>query len=406
MTNNSEKESPNWQQSTKIFAAFIGFVLLVAFLVRFRSFIGTLIVSLIIYFLITPLVRTLVRRARLSWMAATNISFLFLLMVIIVVFTAAGLAVAQQFQSLFNVTQNYFTDLPIQLEEIFENDVVVGPWILDFSRFDVVTLLEQAAGFIDLAFSSASSVFFSVSTIAVETVIGIIVALVISYFLTLDDRVFRNAVDGFAFPGYEYDISRLRTALIRLWNSFLGGQLLVVLVTGILTWILISAAGLRFSLGVGVLGGLGRFVPIFGPWVAGIVAAVVALVQPSNWLGLTPVAYAVLVGIIILVLNQSIDYFVIPRIMGSSLNISPAIVLIATLLGAILAGVLGLLLAAPVVASMALLGRYIMRKMRDQSPWDPPIDAVREVRTPVLARLLARRSKQGDVNQVQEEPPS
>jgi predicted PurR-regulated permease PerM len=168
--------------------------------------------------------------------------------------------------------------------------------------------------------------------------------------------------------------------------------LLVVTVTGILTWMLISAAGLRFSLGVGVLGGLGRFVPIFGPWVAGIVAALVALVQPSNWLGLTPVAYAILVGVIILVLNQAIDYFIIPRIMGSSLNISPAIVLIATLLGAILAGVLGLLLAAPVVASLALLGRYILRKMMDKSPWDPPIDVVTEVRVPVLARLLGRKS--------------
>jgi predicted PurR-regulated permease PerM len=393
MTDNNNKLSPRWHPPTKVLVAFLSFALLALFLYRFRSFIGTLVVSLIIYFLITPLVGAVVRQARLSWAAATNISFLFLLMVMVVVFTAVGLAVAQQFQALLDVTQSYFTDLPMQLESIIEQGVTVGPWFFDFSRFDTVTVFEQAAGIIDLAFSSASSVVFSVSSIALETVIGLIIALVISYFLTLDNARFRGAISNFVIPGYEYDIRRLGKELSRLWNSFLGGQLLVVTVTGVLTWVLISASGLRFSLGVGVLGGLGRFVPIFGPWVAGIVAAVVALVQPSNYLGLTPVAYALLVGLIILVINQLVDYVVIPRIMGSSLNISPAIVLIATLLGAILAGVLGLLLAAPVVASLALLGRYVMRKMIDQSPWEPPIDVVTEVRVPALARLLGRKPK-------------
>jgi predicted PurR-regulated permease PerM len=311
-------------------------------------------------------------------------------MVMIVVFTALGLAVAQQFQSLFDVTQTYFSDVPDRLETIFEQGVEFGPWALDFSRFDTVTLFEQAAGIIDLFFSSASTVVLSVSSVAVETVVGSIIALVISYFLTLDYERFRNAWNNFSIPGYEYDIKRLSGALTRLWSSFLGGQLLVVTVTGLLTWGFMSAMGIRFSLGIGVLGGLGRFVPIVGPWVAGIVAAVVALVQPSNWFGLTPAAYAAVVIITILVLNQLIDYFVIPRILGTSLNISPAIVLIATLLGAILAGILGLLLAAPVVASMALIGRYIYRKMVDQSPWDPPIDEFPEARTPALARLLGR----------------
>lgn len=399
MTQNPKDSSPRWQASTKALVTLFGFFLLAAFVLRFRSIIATLVVSLIVYFLITPLVGMLVRRARLSWVAATNISFLFLLMVMVIVFTALGLAVAQQFQSLFDVTQTFFTELPDRLEPIFEQGVNIGPWVLDFSRFGTVTLFEQTAGYIDLIFSSASAIALSVSSVALETVVGSIAVLVISYFLTLDNERFRKAGADFVIPGYEYDFKRLGAALTRLWNSFLGGQLFVVTVTGILTWMLMSAVGLRFSLGIGVLGGLGRFVPIVGPWVAGIIAGVVALVQPSNWFGLTPAAHAVLVGLIFIVLNQSVDYFVIPRIMGTSLNISPAIVLIATLLGAILAGVLGLLLAAPVVASMALLGRYIFRKMVDQSPWDPPIDEVPEVRVPALARLfrrIQRRSGKGE----------
>jgi predicted PurR-regulated permease PerM len=261
---------------------------------------------------------------------------------------------------------------------------------LDFSSFDTVTLFEQASRYIDLAFSSASSVVVRVSTFAVETLLGSIIALVISYFLTLDYPRFSRTWSEFKIPGYEYDIGRLSAALGRLWKSFLGGQLLVVTVTGILTWIMMSAIGLRFSLGIGFLVGLGRFVPVVGPWVGGIVAVVVALVQPSNWLGLTPTAYALLVGLLILTLNQLLDYYIIPRILGTSLNISPAIVLVASLLGAILAGILGLLLAAPVVASLALLSRYVFRKMVDQSPWEPPIDEVPEPKEPALVRIFSR----------------
>jgi predicted PurR-regulated permease PerM len=151
-----------------------------------------------------------------------------------------------------------------------------------------------------------------------------------------------------------------------------------------------SALGMRFSLGLGVIGGLARFIPFLGPGVAGILAGVVALVQPSNWFGLTPGAYAALVLVFIILLNQFIDYFFIPRILGTSLDLPPAIILIATLLGAVLAGALGLLLAAPVVASIALLGRYVLRKMADQSPWDPPIDEPPEQPEPALARFFRR----------------
>jgi predicted PurR-regulated permease PerM len=391
MTQNLNESSPKWHGSTKALAVLFFFFLVSAFLLRLRSFLGVLVISIIIYFLITPFVRMLVRRGRLSWIASTNIAFLFLLMLFIVVFTAVGLAVVQQLQSLFDVTQSYFTDLPERLETIFEQGVALGPWTLDFSRFDTITLFEQASGYIDLLFSSASTVVLNISSVALETIVGTFIVIIVSYFLTLDTPRFRKAWTEFSIPGYEYDIKRLSSALTKLWNSFLGGQLFIVTITGLLTWVIMSALGLRFSLGIGVLGGLGRFVPIVGPWGAGIVAAVVALVQTSNWFGLVPGAHAALVVLLIIILNQAIDYFVIPKILGTSLNISPAIVLIATFLGAILAGVLGLLLAAPVVASMALLGRYIFRKMVDRSPWDPPIDYFPEEREPALARIFRRR---------------
>jgi predicted PurR-regulated permease PerM len=195
-----------------------------------------------------------------------------------------------------------------------------------------------------------------------------------------------------AIPGYEEDFKRLKGALLRIWNAFLRGQLLVVTSTGILTAIVITTLGVRFSLGLGVLGGIAKFVPILGPITAGFVAALVAFFQPTNWFGITPFGHAVLVVICIFFLDQAIDYLLVPRIMGASLNLHPVVVLTGLLVGASLAGVIGLLLSAPTMASLILVGRYTFRKMVDLNPWDPPIDTIRriETREKPLVRVIDR----------------
>jgi predicted PurR-regulated permease PerM len=102
-------------------------------------------------------------------------------------------------------------------------------------------------------------------------------------------------------------------------------------------------------------------------------------------------AHAILVVACVILLDQAIDYLIIPRIMGTSLNLHPVIIIVGALLGATLAGILGLLLSAPAMATIILFGRYFYRKMVDQSPWDPPIDALPEIRERTLGRFLRRR---------------
>jgi hypothetical protein len=75
--------------------------------------------------------------------------------------------------------------------------------------------------------------------------------------------------------------------------------------------------------------------------------------------------------------------------MGPTLNLHPALILVGLVIGASLAGIIGLLLSAPTIASFLLLGRYVYRKMSDLSPWDPPIDvlAERTPEDPILPRI-------------------
>ena len=77
-----------------------------------------------------------------------------------------------------------------------------------------------------------------------------------------------------------------------------------------------------------------------------------------------------------------------PAYIGAGVTIRTVDTLIV---GASLAGVIGLLLSAPSTASLMLLTRYTFRKMVDLSPWDPPIDEAPKVRPSRLLRILRRR---------------
>ena len=72
-----------------------------------------------------------------------------------------------------------------------------------------------------------------------------------------------------------------------------------------------------------------------------------------------------------LALNQVFDSYITPRVMGHTLGVHPAGVLIAAIIATDLIGLVGLVLAAPVLATVTLLGRYIIRKMLDMDPWPP-----------------------------------
>jgi hypothetical protein len=71
------------------------------------------------------------------------------------------------------------------------------------------------------------------------------------------------------------------------------------------------------------------------------------------------------------VIDWIIDNLVVPRIMAQTLRVHPAAVLVTALIAANLLGVLGVVIAAPFLASVMLLSRYTMRKMLDLNPWPP-----------------------------------
>jgi predicted PurR-regulated permease PerM len=195
--------------------------------------------------------------------------------------------------------------------------------------------------------------------------------LIVSYFLMVESSGLQSDLIRVEIPGYNEDLRKLGGQLSIIWNSFLRGQIFIFTMSTVIYIIVLSVFGVRYAIGIAFMAGLAKFLPYIGPAITWVVMALVTYFQPDKPFGLQPVAYMGMVVITTTVIDWIIDNLIAPRIMARSLRVHPAAVLVTALVAANLLGVLGVVIAAPFLASIMLLGRYTMRKMFDLNPWPP-----------------------------------
>jgi predicted PurR-regulated permease PerM len=390
--------SPRWTASAKLLVGLTTIFLAGALIVRFRALLQLLVIAGIVSFLLVPIVRLIHRKAGLSWRSSSHLVFLLVIALLIVGFTATGLALAEEVQSLVQTVQGILQDLPGLLESASSMVIAIGPLRIDLSQFDLASLAEQAMVYVRPYLGEASGVVTSLAGGAIETLARIGFVIAAAYYFTLDQPVFSGMWKRTALPGYQYDWSRMQAALDRVWAAFLRGQIVLGLIIAAMVTVGLSVIGVRNALVLGLVSGILEFIPIVGPVVAGAIAALVAFFQGSNWWGLDPLMFTLVVVVFFIVIQQIENNLLVPRVLGNALSMNPVVILVAAVIGATLAGILGILLSAPTMATLILLGRYVHRKVFDLPPWDPPIDGMPESPPPQPLRLrwpFRRRTKPG-----------
>ncbi len=362
--------SPKWGSTFKMLIELIIAGLIIAMLIYFRSIIGPLILAFILVYLLHPVAASLDTHTRLSWRASVNIIYVILLIVLIGVSTLTGLAALQQIQSLIKVVERFVTELPGLIDKLSSQMIILGPYRIDLSQFtDLGQFGDQVIGTLQSLLGRAGTIVGTLATATASTIGWGFFVLIISYFVLADAGKVPNVLDYIDIPGYSYDIQKLSKALGRSWNAFLRGQLTIVIMVIISYTILLSILGVRFAFAIAILAGLARFIPYIGPLITYIVLGLVTLFQGGNYFNLQPMYYTALCIGLSIILDQIYDNLVSPRIMGRSLGVHPAAVLVVAIIAANLIGIIGLVLAAPVLASATIVGRYTINKMLDRDPW-------------------------------------
>ena len=390
MSDTKPTSSPTWGSTTKLVVGLSVAALILVFLIYFRSIIGPMLLAIILAYLLHPVVARISTITHFSWRTSVALMYLVLLLVVAGLSTATGVAVVQQTQSLLTVLDRFLKDLPGLLEQVSLNSYAIGPFTFDLGQFsDIGALGDQIISALQLLIGQAGSLVGTFASGAASTVGWGAFIFIVSFFLLAEAGKVPDAISFIDIPGYSEDIRRISRELGRIWNTFMRGQLIIVIMVIIAYTILFSILGVRYSFAIATLAGLARFIPWVGPFATYATTALVTIFQGSNYFGLEPLYYAILVIGLAIALDQVFDNLVVPRFMGSSLNIHPAAVLVTAIVAANLIGIVGLLLAAPVLASVNLIGRYTMRKMFDQDPWPEPEEKKDPMPLPRLMRLRA-----------------
>jgi predicted PurR-regulated permease PerM len=368
MTTPENSSSPHWNSTTKLVVGLTLAGLFLMLIIRFQNILAPLLVSVLLAYLFHPLAVFFNKKLKIPWAIISLLLYLIVFAAIIGLLTWGGISIGDQVQNLIKYIQDLITEIPEFFEAVSSQPLKVGPFTFDLSQLELESIWTQLLNVIQPVLSQMGSLIGSLASGVGNTFIWLVFTLLISYFILAESNAAKGILISFQIPSYQKDMSMLGIQLGNIWNAFLRGQLVVILITIAYYTVLLSILGVRYFFLLAILAGLARFVPYVGTAVAWTTYGLVALFQANHY-GMLPFPYALLVVGSAWVSDLLLDNFMVPRVMSDALEIHPAAVLVMVIVSASLFGFLGMLLAAPVLASLKLILTYLLRKLSDQDPW-------------------------------------
>jgi predicted PurR-regulated permease PerM len=215
---------------------------------------------------------------------------------------------------------------------------------------DLQTLLDRIGNKLTQA---TSSVFVTIISLFGGLVSAIII-LVISFYLAVQERGVKRFLISLTPNEHQHYFSDLIDRIQAKIGGWLRGQLLLMLIVGCLTFIGLTLLGVKYALTLALIAGLLEIVPYIGPILAAIPAVILAFFQSP--------LLALLVIVLYLVIQELENYIIVPQVMKRAVGLSPIVIIIVMLIGAKLAGVLGIILAVPLTAAAAEFFKDFQKK--------------------------------------------
>lgn len=258
--------------------------------------------------------------------------YLIFLLLAILVITIISPVLAEQIKQLANYFPELIEKVNIGFQEWwgqYRTDVNLQSFLDNFSN-----KLNQAT----------SSIF--------GTVVGLFgglfsfgIVLVISFYLAVQEKGVKRFFISMTPSEHQHYVSDLINRIQIRIGGWLRGQLLLMLIIGSLTFIGLYFLGVKYALTLALIAGILELIPYIGPFIALIPAVILAFVQSPM--------LALLVIVLYVVIQQLENYVIVPQVMKKAVNLNPIVIIIAMLIGAKLAGVMGIILSIPLTAAVA-----------------------------------------------------
>ena len=377
--------SPQWSAPTKLAVA-VGLVVFAAIIFWLsRDALPILAVAGIVAFLVAPMVRYMHRRLHLPRWLTIGIGYVIVLVVSLTLIAILAIGVTQSFaginldgmQDSIRNTAEWFVDwadglvilgISVDMTEI---TAPINDWLSETPangtgnggvKIDAEVLQTLLGG----AFNS------------IRTVTGLVTAMVMSALITLMIAIYLNADSSKLYgwihrivpPGYERDGLMLADRTGAIWRGYIYGQLINSFITGLMVFAVLALVGVQGAFLMGVIMMLFNMIPTFGPIIAAIPGVLAALVGGSTtWPDMNNFIFGLIVAGIYVIVVQAQANIIAPKVMGRAVRLSPVIIMISLIVGFNVAGLIGSLLAVPIVATIKEVVAYLYAKVVDREPF-------------------------------------
>ena len=211
-------------------------------------------------------------------------------------------------------------------------------------------LLGQLSG----KLSGAASSIFATTVSIFGGLFSALIILVISFYLAVQEKGIKKFLMSITPAEHQLYVSDLVGRIQAKMGGWLRGQLFLAVIIGVLTYIGLFFLGVKYALVLALVAGILELIPYIGPILAAIPAVILAFFQ-SPFL-------ALLVLILYIVIQQLENNVISPQVMKKAVGLNPIVTIIVMLIGAKLAGILGIILAVPITAAIAEFLRDVRRK--------------------------------------------
>lgn len=178
-----------------------------------------------------------------------------------------------------------------------------------------------------------------------------LLGFIISFYLLKDKESISESFKKYCkriFPKKVYDFCAINIEDMNdAFSGYIRGQFTDGIIMSVIISVVLGIMGIKFPLIIGIISGLSNIIPYFGALIGFLLSVFMALVNGD-------VSKAVIVGIIIIVLQQIDGYVISPRVLGHSVKLNPVVIIIALAVGGKLFGLIGMILAIPFVSFLKI----------------------------------------------------
>lgn len=192
---------------------------------------------------------------------------------------------------------------------------------------------------------SVVSIGRNVASFLIAIVLSIYLIQDSEYFIGLWNKIF-NLIFRKSKVGNEF--KKILFIIDDTFYKYIRGQLLEAFFVGVLSTIVLYFIGIDYALIIGIIAGICNMIPYIGPIVGTVLAVIIALLS-----GQPITALWAIIGM--LVVQQVDNNLLAPKIVGDSVGLHPVFIMLAIIIGGNVGGLIGMLIAVPVTASLKIL---------------------------------------------------